>query len=73
MNPLEIAYNTLLLLNLLLLIRALIEEERRISSRRWVRRPHLNARPTFGAFATVFTFFQLQDEEAFYRFVGMSI
>ena len=71
MDPFELANNYLLLINLLLLICALVIEERRISTRRWLRRTHLNERPTFGAHATVFTYFRLADHESFFKLSGM--
>ena len=43
------------------------------ANRRWWVKPELEVRDTYGAYATVFTYFKLCDHEAFKKFLRMSV
>ncbi|KAJ8665725.1 hypothetical protein QAD02_007387 [Eretmocerus hayati] len=57
----------------LLMIEQIKFSIRRLNRRRWWVKPHLRMRERFGAYATIFTYFKLRDEEEFFKFTGMPL
>ena len=75
MDTLEVVNRLLLIINLLRILQYLIIENEKISTRRWWTLPHLHKeeRAKYGAFATVFSYFRLNNEIEFLRFCGLTV
>ncbi|KAJ8681705.1 hypothetical protein QAD02_017497 [Eretmocerus hayati] len=53
----------------------IISQMKRLRIRRWWTKPHIlrQVRDEFGAYATIFMYFKLNDHEEFYEFTGMTV